>query len=465
MNIRKWFLVTGVLALIIVSSGVIYAHGDHEAASASSAEAEEGSLAITVNGWLVDGQAYRSSDLSELYVPLRSVAEGLGASVKWDDDHQAVLIDTTYFPDMMGHSHDSSAHGGAPMLIYKGQMLMPSLDPFILNGTLMVSADTIQDAFGVSVKFNAVMNQVMITTPDSLQQFNDEEQQVQDALNGVGMKPQMAADGAKEFTLTAEMHPWSPLKGVLTTAWTYNGQVSGPVIRVTEGDHVRVTLVNKLPEPTTIHWHGMHVPNDMDGVPGITQDAVNPGKSFTYDFIAGHPGTYMYHSHYDDMKQIGSGLYGAFIIDPKNPDSEPHYDHNYMMMIGGFQVNATDEEKDYWTLNGRSYPDTPPIEVKKGETVRIRLANIDTTEVHTMHLHGMDFQVVAKDGHPVAQPQTMNTVLIGPGETYDIAFTADNVGEWMFHCHILDHTMNGGEMASMAHGEMGGLITLVKVTE
>lgn len=440
------------------------AHEGHGSAEAGSGEAEEGAMSITVDGCLVEGQASVSSDLSELYIPVRSVSEALGASVKWDADHQAVLINTPYYPEMAGHEHEHMQHGAAT-IVYEGRMLTPGLDPINMFGTLMVSADTIADAFGVSVKFDTTANRVNVTTPAASQQFKEEESAVRDALNGVGMKPQIAADGAKEFMLTAELHDWSPLKGVLTTAWTYNGQVPAPVIRVTEGDHVRVKLVNKLPEPTTIHWHGMHLPNAMDGVPGITQDAVNPGQSFTYDFVAGHPGTYMYHSHFDDMKQIGSGMYGAFIIDPKDPKSQPRYEHDYTMMIGGFQLNASDEEKDYWTLNGRSYPDTPPIEVKKGETVRIRLLNIDTMDVHTMHLHGMDFQVVAKDGHPVAQPQTMNTVLIGPGETYDIAFTADNVGTWMFHCHILDHTMNGGELATMAHGEMGGLITLVKVTE
>ena len=271
---------------------------------------------------------------------------------------------------------------------------------------------------------------VKMTKKAAMDEFNAEESKVKDVFNGVGLTPTITKDGIKEFTLVAEPHIWNPIKGVVAKAWTFNGQVAGPTIRVTEGDRVKIKLVNKLSEPTTIHWHGLHLPNDMDGVPDVTQSAVQPGQSFTYEFTASHPGTFMYHSHYDDMKQVGSGLYGAFIIDPKNPGSETKYDHDYTMMFSGFHVNSTmEDEEDYFTIDGRSYPDTPPMVIKKGETVRIRLINIDSTEYHTMHLHGMDFQVIAKDGHPSNNPQEMNTLSIGPGETYDIAFKADAVGK------------------------------------
>ncbi|MCQ6282198.1 multicopper oxidase family protein [Bacillus sp. EB600] len=302
---------------------------------------------------------------------------------------------------------------------------------------------------------------VHMTDKAATDEFNAEEQQVKDVFNGVGLTPSISKDGTKEFTLVAEPHIWNPVKGVVAKAWTFNGQVAGPTIRVTEGDRIKIKLVNKLSEPTTIHWHGLHLPNDMDGVPDVTQSAVQPGQSFTYEFIASHPGTFMYHSHYDDMKQVGSGLYGAFIIDPKDPNAEAKYNHDYTMILSGFHVKGTmEDEEDYFTIDGRSYPDTPPMVVKKGETVRIRLINIDPTEYHTMHLHGMDFQVIAKDGHSSNNPQEMNTLSIGPGETYDIAFKADAVGTWMFHCHVLDHTMNAENSL-----HMGGLVTTVKVVE
>lgn len=302
---------------------------------------------------------------------------------------------------------------------------------------------------------------VKMTEKAAMDEFNSEESKVKNVFNGVGLTPHITKDGTKEFTLVAEPHIWNPIKGVVAKAWTFNGQVAGPTIRVTEGDKVKINLVNKLSEPTTIHWHGLHLPNDMDGVPDVTQSAVQPGQSFTYEFTASHPGTFMYHSHYDDMKQVGSGLYGAFIIDPKNPGSETKYNHDYTMILSGFHVNSTmEDEEDYFTIDGRSYPDTPPMVVKKDETVRIRLINIDPTEYHTMHLHGMDFQVIAKDGHPSSNSQEMNTLSIGPGETYDIAFKADAVGTWAFHCHVLDHTMNKEDSL-----HMGGLVTTLKVVE
>jgi hypothetical protein len=428
---------------------------DHEGAHES---AEEGSLRVAVDGKIV-GNAVMSKDLSELLLPIRSISEALGAQVKWDSEHQAVLINTRLFPEM---DHHTSMHSHVS-IVYNDNMVDTGRDPIIQNGTLMVSANTITKALQVNVKFNADKNMVQVTTPGAIEQFDKEDQAVKDILNGVGMIPNITADGAKEFKLTAEIHPWAPIKGVLTNAWSYNGQAPGPTIRVKEGDHVRVTLLNNLPEATTIHWHGLHVPIEMDGVPDVSQKPIPPGQSFTYDFIASHPGTFIYHSHFNDMKQIGNGLYGAFIIDPKDGAANvTKYDHDYTMLLSGFQINGSESEKDYFTINGRSYPDTTPIVVKKGETVRLRLINIDSMEVHTMHLHGLDFQVIAKDGHPVPYPQTMNTVLIGPAETYDIAFKADAVGSWMFQCHILDHTMNGDDMSP---GEMGGLVTYVKVTE
>lgn len=299
MQTRK-LLVLLVFVTLTLFQGAYANAMDHDGGSES---AEEGALRITVDGKIVQGNAMQSSDLSELMLPVRSIAEALGAQVKWDSEHQAVLINSRSFP---GTTH-SSMHNHLS-IVYNENLFDPDHDPVLQNGTVMLSSDALASLFQVSVKWNADKNKVQITTAEVAKQFNNEEQAVKDILNGVGMAPRIAAERAKEFTVTAEIHPWSPVKGVLTNAWTYNGQAPGPTIRVKEGDHVRVTLVNNLPEATTIHWHGLHVPIDMDGVPYVSQKPVSPGQSFTYDFIASHPGTFIYHSHFDDMKQIGNGL-------------------------------------------------------------------------------------------------------------------------------------------------------------
>lgn len=473
-----WTMIVASLLLIAVIVFSSPAHAMNMGGSSSgSGEAGEGpGIQVTVDGRMLPNPAMESSDLSEIRVQVRDVAEALNLPVKWDPIHRAVIVGDGMYPAVDHTMHGGGMHdhmGGS--VVWNGKLLPAETEPMMMNRTVSVIASALADAIQVDYKFDTGLHRVMFTTPEAVQQFMTGIAQVTDVLNGKGMAPSIAPDGTKEFTLTAQLHDWSPAQGVVTTAWTYNGQVAGPTIRVTEGERVRIHFVNNLPEPSTVHWHGILLPNAMDGVPGLTQQEVQPGKTFDYEFTASHAGTFMYHSHYDDMKQIGSGMYGAFIIDPKAPlnpasgsgdlTAQTKYDHDYTMLLAGLHVNTTmEEEQDYFTINGVSYPDTPSLNVKKGETVRIRLINIDTMEVHTMHLHGMDFQLIARNGSPVKTIETMNTVLIGPGETADIALRASSLGKWMFHCHILDHTMNGGEM-NTGMGEMGGLITVMNVTE
>ena len=283
---------------------------------------------------------------------------------------------------------------------------------------------------------------------------------------GAQLLPFREEDGGKVFELTAQAVQWSILDGVNVVAYTYNGMVPGPMIRVTEGDQVRVIVKNELPEPTTVHWHGILVPNAMDGVPGMTQDPIQPGDSFTYEFIAAPSGTFMYHSHFDSDKQVIVGLYAPFIIDPKTPPADPP-DVDVMLMFSewrqvGDQTFAampmTGMDPNYFTINGKAFPNTEPITVKKGQHVRLRLAAIGQM-VHPIHLHGLPFKVVATDGYPVpaAAQLTKDTLSIAPGERYDIEFIATEPGEWMLHCHILHHTTNDGV-------EPGGLMLMINVT-
>jgi zinc transporter ZupT len=254
--------------------------------------------------------------------------------------------------------------------------------------------------------------------------------------------------------LIAEVKPWTPAPGVTVQAWTYNGTVPGPTIHVRQGDHLRIVFTNDLPEPTTIHWHGLSVPADMDGVPGMSQPPVQPGHTFIYQFTAANAGTYMYHTHYDDLNQLDRGLYGAFVVDPAKPVE--HFDRDYLMLLSSWRIYS--DAENYFSINGKSYPLTKPYMVRSGDRVRIREINISGTENHAMHIHGHHFQVIAIDGVDVApaQRQSMDTVGLMPGEIRDIALTANaQPGTWMIHCHVLDHMMNGDVGP-------GGLITTLQ---
>lgn len=254
--------------------------------------------------------------------------------------------------------------------------------------------------------------------------------------------------GVKVFELTALPVRWSPVKGREVEAWTYNGTVPGPQIRVREGDRVRIVLRNRLPEATTLHFHGIAVPNAMDGVPTVSQEPVPPGGEFTYDFVARPSGTHMYHTHYDALKQEGLGLFGTLVVEPADP--EPFaYDAEYSLMISDGPLG--------YAINGRAFPETVPIKARLGETIRLRLMNVGQ-QVHPMHLHGYDFTVVAKDGRPLPQPVQQNTLDLLPGDTYDILVHLTEPGTWAFHCHVLSHVED-------AQGDMTGLIQVIQVEE
>lgn len=268
----------------------------------------------------------------------------------------------------------------------------------------------------------------------------------------------------REFTLTAEPVKWEIQPGLVVDGWGYNGQIPGPTLRVTEGDLVRVHLINHLPEATTIHWHGIDVPSDMDGLPGLSQDPVEPGGDFWYQFYATNPGTRMYHSHTDTDAQMQLGLFGAFIIDPATPEPV-HYDREFTYILSEKALDFTPDvalgqsdilhrdagngrggalQYDLFLMNGRAGTAIDPMEIAQGEKIRIRLINLGNL-VHAMHLHGQSFKIVATDGNPVPPDAqlTKDTVSIAPGERYDLEVDGNNPGVWMFHCHINNHAANG----------------------
>ena len=252
-------------------------------------------------------------------------------------------------------------------------------------------------------------------------------------------------NGVKVYELTAKEQQWETAPGQMVSALAYNGQVPGPQIRVTEGDRVRVILHNQLQQSTAIHFHGVEVPNDQDGVPYITQPPVKSGESYTYEFTAPNPGSHMYHSHHNSAYQVGLGLLGAFIIEPKNKAQEPKVDHDVVFILN--------DGAHGYTFNGKSFPATLPIVAKLGEKVRIRYMN-EGMMIHPMHLHGMHQTVIAKDGWPVPAPWKCDTLNIAPGERWDVVVNCNNPGTWAFHCHILHH-------AESDHGMFGMVTALV----
>ena len=268
---------------------------------------------------------------------------------------------------------------------------------------------------------------------------------------GKGGQPLTARleNGVKVYELTAKKIQWETAPGQMVEAWAYNDQVPGPQIRVREGDQVKVILHNKLEQSTAIHFHGLELPNHVDGVPFITQPPVKPGETHTYEFTIpeGNHGSHMYHSHHNSTTQVGLGLLGAFIVVPRNPSAIERADVDYTLVLN--------DGAHGYTLNGKSFPATEPISVKRGQKLRIRFMN-EGMMIHPMHLHGMHMTVITKDGWPVPAPWRCDTLNIAPGERWDVIVACKNPGVWAFHCHILPH-------AESEHG-MFGMVTAVIVT-
>jgi FtsP/CotA-like multicopper oxidase with cupredoxin domain len=273
------------------------------------------------------------------------------------------------------------------------------------------------------------------------------------ATEGLGGQPlPFTMDGdVKVFDVVCQVVQWEVTPGKRVEAWTYNGVTPGPEIRVTEGDKIRVNVTNELPQSTSIHFHGLIVPNNMDGVPFITQPPIKPGKSFTYEFQVreGNSGSHMYHSHHNAAFQVTKGLLGAFIVEPKDPATRPAFDREYTMVLNDGPIGG-------FSLNGKGFPATQPLIAKKGERILVRYMN-EGLMIHPMHLHGMPMTVIAQDGWLLPQPYLCDTLNIAPGQRFESIIEATEPGVWAFHCHILNH-------AESEHG-MFGMVTALIVEE
>lgn len=270
-------------------------------------------------------------------------------------------------------------------------------------------------------------------------------------LNGWTLPWRMNA-GVKEFHLVAEPVVRELAPGMEANLWGYNGQSPGPTIEVLEGDRVRIFVTNKLPEHTSIHWHGQRLPNGMDGVAGVNQPAIEPGKTFVYEFEAKRPGTFMYHPHADEMTQMAMGMMGFWVTHPKEAHDWIHnVDRDYCILLNAFDIvpgAATPKimtmlDFNLWAWNSRIFPGISPLVARKGERVRVRVGNLTMTN-HPIHIHGVEFEVTGTDGGPTRPESRWPEVTtdIAVGQMRQLEFIADEVGDWAMHCHKSHHTMN-----------------------
>ena len=284
-----------------------------------------------------------------------------------------------------------------------------------------------------------------------------------------GVLPFKIVDGVKVFHLIAEEVDWAFDSGLRAKCWGYNGRVNGTAIEAVEGERVRIYVTNKLSVATSVHWHGFNLPNGMDGVGGLTQPYIKAGETVKYEFTLRQYGTQMFHSHHDEMTQMGMGLIGMFIIHPRNPAPEYHVDRDFSLMISEWSIEAgtsrpnTLEMSDFnvLTLNGKSFPSTAPLVCKTGDKVRIRLGNLGATDHHPMHLHGHHFRITATDGEdiPLSAQWPETTALVAVGQSRNVEFIADAPGDWAFHCHMTHHVMNqmGHQFPNMVGVKPGDL--------
>jgi len=277
-------------------------------------------------------------------------------------------------------------------------------------------------------------------------------------------------DGVKVFHLIAEPVEWEVAQGLKVHTWGYNGSTPGPLIEVAEGDRVRIYVTNKLPAPTTVHWHGVLIICGMDGVSGLTQPAIPIGQTFLYEFIFPDSGSFMYHPHHDTMTQEGMGLAGMIIVHKREPDLKKRPDRDFSIMLQEWNIDLGTSKLNplkmtnfnILTMNGKVMPTTEPLVAKLGDRVWIRYGNLSAMDHHPIHLHGYSFKTIGTDGgwasdKSVLMPET--TVLVPVGVVKVTEFLANNPGDWIFHCHMTHHIMNqmGEQFPNMLGMDIGDL--------
>ena len=273
--------------------------------------------------------------------------------------------------------------------------------------------------------------------------------------------PLRAQDGVKIGHLVAMPVKHSFAPGLDCEAWGYNGSTPGPTIECMEGDRLRIYVTNRLPEPTSVHWHGLIIPNGMDGVAGLTQKFIGVGETFMYEFAPDRPGTFMYHPHYDEMTQMALGMMGMIVVHPRNPRG-PRVDRDFVLMTHEWMLRPGAKRPDpaamadfnILTFNSKVFPATDPLVIGKGERVRIRFGNLSAMDHHPIHFHGVTIEMTGTDGGevPLSARHPETTILVPVGTTRTVELVANEPGDWAMHCHMTHHVMT-----QMGHG-MGVMV-------
>jgi FtsP/CotA-like multicopper oxidase with cupredoxin domain len=381
----------------------------------------------------------------------------------------------------------ASAHGGTGTHLPPAlRATRPQLVAWAIASVLALAIGVAYSAYRVNLGLGArdvggaVMPPGMVMTRDTPGEAMQEMAAVDpddldftapaDARGAQPLEPRIE-DGVKVYDLDVSVIEWNILPEEQVMAYAFNRQVPGPTIRLTVGDDVRINVTNDLPEPTSVHWHGLVVPNEMDGPAFITQPPIETGETFTYEFTVTQPGTFFYHSHLEPDRQQALGMYGALIIDPADETGAPAWDLEYTIQLQewlereGYTYPAMLMEgglPNFFTINGKAYPATDTIEMEVGERVLLRFVGSSNNFIHPMHVHGGPFEIVATDGEPVPEGAVFekDTVNVGPGERYDVVWTAREPGRWLLHCHIPHHTTNDNVEEQGA----GGLTLIIEVT-
>ena len=382
--------------------------------------------------------------------------------------------------DMAGMQHDDVKRGAVPLVTRTQLAMVTACTLLALVAGMYVPATRSNFRLSALRSGLPIMPPGMITTADSpAESMRDMaaadlrlvSYEAPATARGDRLVAPRMDGGVKVFDFDASVIRWNILPWKTVTAYAINRQVPGPRLELTEGDSVRINFTNHLPDSSTMHWHGLIVPNRMDGPAYITQVPVAPGGRYVYEFVVRQSGTYFYHSHAKPDRQQGFGLYGALIIRPRSgTTSELPADVDYVVQLqewlerDGLTYPAMIMEgalPNYFTINGKAYPATDTIHVRVGQRIKFRIIGTNNNFIHPMHMHGGPFTVVARDGVPLGTAAFQADVVnVGPGQRYDVIWPAREAGKWIFHCHIPHHTLNNNVEE---HGG-GGLTLLVEVS-